>query len=252
VATDVDGGDMSRIRGWLESLSAEGPVRLALYVFVLVSIVVIAISFRLYSREFFEGILVEAHGMLFDLLVIGVFVLWLNKLGERRLTVQRYRDEIEDFLGWESDEAMHRIVGNIKRLNREGVTSIWLGKAYLRGANLRGANLSRANLTDANLSEADLTEAKLTGANLYRANLRGAELLGINLEGADLSGADLSEASLDWANLDGANLYTANLSGAVGALGSYTAETKWPEGFTQPGAWRSLRPGGRPLGHPED
>jgi hypothetical protein len=214
------GGNMSRsIRGWLESLSAEGPVRLALYVFALVTVIVIAISFRLYNKEFFEGVLVEAHGMLFDLLVIGVFVLWLNKLGERRLTIRRYREEIEDFLGWDSDEAMHRIAGNIKRLNREGVTKIWLVRAYLPRANLSLADLRDTNLRGAQLTKADLSGAQLDNADLHEANLRRADLIG-----ADLIGADLRDA-----NLRGADLAGADLRGA-----KYNENTAWPEGFTPP------------------
>ncbi len=108
--------------------------------------------------------------MSFDLLIFGLFLLWLTKPGEKRrerdLNIQRYQEEIEDYLGWDEKEAMYRIVGNIKRLNREGITNIYLKKANLKGADLHKANLEGANLTDARL-EAEgggLTDANLEGA----------------------------------------------------------------------------------------
>ncbi len=65
-----------------------------------------------------ENVFVKAHGMLFDILVIGILILFLSKLAEKRIANQRYLDEIDDFRDWESDEAAHRIAGNIRRLNK--------------------------------------------------------------------------------------------------------------------------------------
>ncbi len=58
--------------------------------------------------------------MLFDILVIGIFILSLNRLAEKRIENQRYIDEIDDFRGWRSKEAAYKIAGNIRRLNRNG------------------------------------------------------------------------------------------------------------------------------------
>ena len=67
----------------------------------------------------------------------------------------------------------------------------------LEGDELRGAVLSARD---------DLSGANLTGANLQFISLRGANLILVHLNGANLSGA--------------------NLQGAT-----YTAFSKWPEGF---------------------
>ena len=51
-----------------------------------------------YSESgFLEGILIEAHGMVLDILVIGVFILILNRLGQKQLDIRRYEEEIDDF-----------------------------------------------------------------------------------------------------------------------------------------------------------
>jgi len=116
-----------------------------------------------------KNIRVEAHGMLFDILVLGLLFSWLHNRGEKRRLIQRYTDEIDDFRGWEEEEAAKRIRGNIFRLNREGVHNINLNRCFLKGADLMEANLMGANLWEAVLEEADLMEANLTGAELMGA-----------------------------------------------------------------------------------
>ena len=39
----------------------------------------------------------EAHGMIFDIAVIGILIFWLNKNGETRQRIRTYKDEIDDF-----------------------------------------------------------------------------------------------------------------------------------------------------------
>jgi hypothetical protein len=88
------------------------PVAISITVFIVATLVVVGLSYKDYGPEFWLNVKVEAHGMLFDILVIGVLILWLNQLGEKRREIQRYIDEIDDFRGWESEEAAHRIRGD--------------------------------------------------------------------------------------------------------------------------------------------
>lgn len=241
-----------RLFSTFEKLAADRPVFLAFLVFVLATLIVVPASLPFYLLDpwgFLENIMSEAHGMLFDLLVIGCFGYWLTHRVERRQKNNRYREEIEDFRGWQSPEATHRIVGNIRRLNRGGVkTNMQLTEAYLRGANLadvsladadlwgadlegamlrdatlNGANLAGANLAQANLERADLRETDMRGAHLQEADLervllddadlRGATLTSADLQYASLKGTNLERSSLNGANLRGARLEKANLSG---------------------------------------
>ena len=78
--------DSSKLDTVIEILSSDRPILLAFFVFLGATILVVSLTgwFYAYNAAFLENILVEAHGMLFDLLIIGVFVLWLNSKGERR------------------------------------------------------------------------------------------------------------------------------------------------------------------------
>ena len=147
-----------------------------------------------------------------ELISIAVTVLIIDRLYQRRQTeqekeqrIKRYREELGDYLGWQSEEATYRIVGLIRRLNQEGVAEINLRRAYLKAAELDGVNLGGAYLMRANLK----------GVNLYKANLRRAQMHAVNLEGADLREANLEEADLYEANIKGAYLVGANVKLAV-------------------------------------
>ena len=157
------------------------PVQISLMVAVFFSAVVFYTSFikNDYNGNFLESVRVEAHGMIFDLWIIGVFILFLNEIERKRNENQKYKDEIDDFRYWESEEAGYRIVGNIKRLNRNNITNIDLNRCFLYLAKLRKVNLKGANLQEANLVGSDIKEVNLKGVNLKGANLKGAKNLTI-------------------------------------------------------------------------
>lgn len=206
------------------------PVIAGLFLFAIVALVVLAVSWHRYSNsDFMEGIIIEAHGMLLDVLVVGVFLAMLLRLGARKQEIQRQEEGIDDYRGWESDEASHRIAGCIRRLNRLGVTTMtltdcWLSKAVLTEANLEGSRLIEANLDDAVLCRTVFRAAYLNNASLQRADLRGASFQdalakranfsGANLTRANLYGCDLRNSTFESANLEEAAFLDTNLSGA--------------------------------------
>lgn len=215
------------LRGILAQWAADHPMKLPPIIFFLYTALLAAITdlFNYYDDgEIFKDIAVEAHGMALDLLIIGWFLLWITNLGERRVTIKRYREEIDDFRGWQSTEAAYRIRGIIRRLNEAGVTKITLDRVFLVGTNLEKLNLEGASLESAhlegtqlnwsNLRKANLTNAKLENAFLMWADLRGAYLEVAKLRGAMLNGANLSEAFLFGTDLTGADLAKADLRGA--------------------------------------
>ncbi len=124
--------------------------------------------------------------MLFDILVFGVIILCLNKLVGKRIEKwnenQRYLEEIDDFRGWESDEAAYRIAGNLRRLMRNG----YKGRIDLEGCYLSSINLSNDKLLK--YISKHLSGVNFAGASFLHTDLRGFDLEGANLKGADLRG----------------------------------------------------------------
>ena len=117
-----------------------------------------------------HDVIVESHGVLFDLLVFGILLSLYEALRDKRDKIERLHEEIDDYRGWDEKEAMYRIVGAIRRLNKLKINEINLSTCYLQEAKLQGANLQTAKLQGANLQKAKLQGANLKGANLRAAN----------------------------------------------------------------------------------
>ncbi len=239
------------VKHFLEKLNAivEKPVLTSFLVLILLSFIVIGLSYHYYQEDYYNfvgQVLAEAHGMIFDIAVIGILIYWLNENGQTRLRIRTYKDEIDDFRQWESEEAAFRTVGNVKRLNRHKIYDINLVNCYLAKTNLsyvvlKDANLNSANVTQSqlvqcslekarmnqtnfegsNLNQADLNQAYANGANfkdsfMIKTNMEGAFLIKANFQNAFLMEANLKEAHLVEANFENANLYKADLRGADG------------------------------------
>ncbi len=164
-------------------------------ILAVVILVVIDMIFKPGGISFWDNIFAELHGMLFDVAIILFLFNWIESKRDKKLRIERYKEEIEDFRQWKNEEAMHRIRGLIRRLNEEGITNLNLHGAYLRKADLTGAKLQGANLIGANLQNASFRWANLKGAYIRDAHLEGARLLDTNLELFQLKAAYLADNS---------------------------------------------------------
>lgn len=195
----------------------EKPLLTAALVLMGVSIIVFSLSLKYYLNDFdafWAQILAEAHGMIFDIAVIGILLFWLNQNGEIRQRIRTYKDEIDDFRLWESEEAAFRTVGNLKRLNRHKIHEINLVNCYLARTNLNYVNLKGSNLNSANISNSSLIETNLENTRLNQTNLENSNLNQVNLKGAYASGANFKDAFLIKAQFEGAFLIKTNFKNA--------------------------------------
>ncbi|MDX2304420.1 MAG: pentapeptide repeat-containing protein [Microscillaceae bacterium] len=196
----------------------ENPIITSFFVLIIVSGIVIGLSIPYYLNDFndfYQQILAEAHGMLFDIAVIGILILWLHNHGENRRRIRTYLDEIDDFRLWDSEEAAYRTAGNIKRLNRHGIHDLNLADCYLARTNLNYVNLSRANLNLANLSHAHLIGSFLVESRLNQTNFEQANLNHCDLQKAYANGANFNSAFLINANFENSYLIKANFENAI-------------------------------------
>src|SRR5215204_705105 len=191
----------------------EKPILTSSLVLVVVTVIVLSLSLPYYLRDFdtfIQQVLAEAHGMIFDIAVIGILLFWLNKNGETRQRIRTYKDEIDDFRLWESEEAAFRTVGNLKRLNRHKIHEINLVNCFLPRTNLNYVNLSGSNLNSSNVCQSTLIESNLVNARLNQTNFENSNLNQADLTGAYESGANFKDAFLIKANFEAAFLIKAN------------------------------------------
>lgn len=216
---------MEPIKAWL----VDSPLRFLLTAALLAVLVFIPYDILVLTVQDRKALWIEGHSLLFDLLVFGVVLTAYETIRRRREErAQRQRERarriehfeyaLDDYRDWNERPATLRIIGTVKRLNREGCTAIDLSYCHLTHGRLlevqlRGANLRRTNFRQAELWRADLREAKAVEANFERAVLWGADLRGADLWRANLKGADLRDADLRGAHLTGAHLEGAKVSG---------------------------------------
>lgn len=197
---------------------SEKPVSISTIILFFLLIIVVSLSIPVIvqkPQEFYGQILVEAYGMLFDLAIIGILIFWLNKKGEERLRVRTYKDEIDDFRLWESDEAAFRTVGNIKRLNRHGINEINLVNCYMAKANLNYINLEKSNMNSANLSDSSMLEARLTNSRLNQTDFSNSNLNQAQFKNAYASGAIFDNCYLIKSSFENAFLIKTDFSNAL-------------------------------------
>jgi hypothetical protein len=157
--------------------------------------------------ENWRDVLIEAHGLLFDVILFGIILSIYNLRLKKREKIESLKEKLNIYKEWNKKESMHRSVGIIIGLNKLGITEIDLRGQFLSKANLPEVKLSKSILISANLVNADLSFSDLSKADLFLTNLKGA-----NLSGANLSGADLSMANLSMANLCNADITHTDLS----------------------------------------
>lgn len=194
----------------------ERPILTSFVILLLSALVIAVLSWQHYVsiEDFGAQILVEAHGMLFDIAIIGILMYWLNQNGEIRQRIRSYLNEIDDFRLWRSEESAFRIVGNIRRLNRHKIYDINLANCHLLKTNLSYVNLAGANLNSANLSNCSLVEISFEGARMNQTNFENANLNSGNLKGAYATGSNFQDAYMIKVNLQNAFLIKANMRNA--------------------------------------
>lgn len=209
--------EFNKIFQYLKALTEKQLLTTSIVLFV-IAFVVITLSFPHYSgpvHYFYENLLVEAHGMIFDLLVIGILLVWLNKIGEKRVRIKRYQEEIDDFRHWVNEEASFRIAGDIKRLNKDQIFNIDLYNCYLKNVNLNYVNLTGSNMNYVNLEDSTLQNAILNNVRLNQANLQNVKMQGIQLVNSQLSGVNFMFTTPIKADFTNSNLIKAKFKGAV-------------------------------------
>lgn len=235
---------------WLENIATD-PISISVAVFAVMLGFVVFISMDYYGpRSFTENLLAEAHGVLIDILMLGVIIVWLQQKGNQKLLAKRYQEEIDDFRNWKAEEAARRIRGNIKRMNEIGIGAIDLSNCYLRNMDMRrckldGANLWKSDLSfcdlrntsvqnaymeETNLYSANISDSVFKGSLMWKADLKNADMRNTvfinasmqdskmnesDLENSDFENADLRNADMTECNLTGANLKFCNLEGTV-------------------------------------
>jgi len=189
-----------------------------LFVALLLVAILVAIVMDLFDSEFSpHDIIVEYHGLVFDLFIFGVILTVYESRRSKKDKIDRYREEIDDYRFWHSEESLHRIKGLIKRLDKLNVSFIDLSHCQLiearwfsqyksmrwifSGADLTESVFLMVDMQKSKFLVTTLTNATFVEVNLMDCNFGSAKMLGVRFEKCNLNGVDFGSAvvdRLDW------------------------------------------------------
>lgn len=199
---------------WLK----KNKVSFFLYATIMIGSLLLWIDYKsgnLFSKSFWDNVLVEAHGMFLDILLFGIILTTYERLIERHKDNERLQEEIEDYNNWKDSEATYRIVGNIKRLVKNGVTGINVRNCYLNEAKLRQICLVKCKLTGSTLIKADLRSSDLTDSTLISTDFTNAFLVDVNFQNSNCINVNFNGSFLGGANFKNVDLSTCSFEGAI-------------------------------------
>ncbi len=172
----------------------------------------------------------SVHGIFLDSVIFCLVGIALFGFRDRRVRIERYCEELEDFRFANSREAIIRKESIIRRLSRLKAKIPEMKGIVLTGANLTDLRLDGALLAGSRIESVDFTNARLdhskfneytAGTNgdgglvsekavCTKAVFRGAALCDADLRGLDLQELDFEKAALKRSKIDFANLRKSN------------------------------------------
>lgn len=206
---------IARIKHWWGILFSETLIGQS--VLLLALGLMIAIAWQRFGGGVALGdVMVEFWGLLFDIFFIVILLGVFQYRQQRRQDTARQHEIIEDLKRWNNQEAMHRIVGALRRLNGIGQTAVDLTGAALSDAKLKGygvTSLRGSKLSGGGWADETLRESSFKNVDFSRLDLRdvvfGFDAWGFgsatsgryedcNFCDADLQGSCFDLAELQW------------------------------------------------------
>ena len=184
------------------------PVRIGIRIFLLFTLVVIIFSWSHYSNlEFWKDVTVEAHGMLMDLLIIGVITLWLNEKGRKEIEINRNKYDIGIFKDWKSETSAYLILKAIVQLNQLKVFAIDISWANLKWLN----HLLHIRIIEGSCSWAIFDGIGLAGCVFDGSDFIKSSFKKTIISASSFRNCDMSESNFDHAQIMSADFSNANL-----------------------------------------
>lgn len=189
-----------------------------LFIIIAISCFLIVSIFDFFDQDFsFHDILVEFHGLVFDLIIFGILITTYETISSKKEKIERYYEELSDYKFWKSEESMYRTRGIIKRLVCLGEKKLDLSFCYLAndnsmllytemtewnftGATLTNCGFGASNMTSSNFTLAKLNRGTFIDVNLTHSNFRNTNLYLTKFENCNLTNVDFLNAPVESKN----------------------------------------------------
>lgn len=167
------------------------------------------VLFYPFVSSFFQNIIIEAHGIVPDLLIFGI----LMTIYERwRGKVEVHLGSIEKYMSQHTPEATAAILNIIKEMNKMEASRFQLSECTLSQQDMRHFDFTGSSFHRVNFEESDLTLVELDKCRLRDVNFSNAILRSVTFSGSELDKINFSGAKLNDVNFNNADLRTIDFS----------------------------------------
>jgi uncharacterized protein YjbI with pentapeptide repeats len=178
----------------------------------------------LYNKDFWENFLVEMHGIVFELSIIGVLILWLDSKRSKSGDIKRLREDLDDYSTLDFPEINVKKLGHIKRLNEHGIKGIDVQNLVLNGLKVKGVSVEGTRLIGLKIVAGSIVGStfksmKMRSSDFQKSTIKSTtfescELLKSNFIESSCKGVDFSNSSLERADFTNANLQSSVFNGS--------------------------------------
>lgn len=176
----------------------------------------------LYEKGFWENILVEAHGIVIELVFVGILVIWLDSRRSKNSEILRLNEDLVDYAQLDFPEINVKKLGHIKRLNAAGVMQInvqnlALNRLDVRDVFMRDSKTIGLKVSNGTISNSTFVNVKMRSSNFEKTTIKGSKfencsLLKSKFSNAICKGVSFSNSILERADFINANLQSSNFS----------------------------------------
>jgi uncharacterized protein YjbI with pentapeptide repeats len=183
-------------------------------------------SIGLYNRDFWVNTIVSLHGVVIELGVFGVLVLWLDTKREHKQAINRQLEDLVDFATLDIPEINMKKVGHIKRLNSSNfktisVSNLTIPKMIISDIELHKSKLIGFKIPHGQIKETKFVESKMRSSNFENATLKNTIFENCNLyktnfnsilaRGINFTGSCLERSSFISSDLKNSNFKNCDL-----------------------------------------
>lgn len=161
-----------------------------------------------------HDILVEAHGLIFDLLIFGLIWTVFEFYKNKREKVTSKKEEIDDLIQLKTEEASVGIISKMNSLYFLGVRKFYISGAFLKNGSLQEMDLTDSIMVLINFENGSFVRSNLKNVDLRTSNLKNVYFTDANLENTKLCNSNLTNARFTVTNFTKSDLTNCDLRGA--------------------------------------
>lgn len=189
-----------------------------------------SIDFLIFTEEsFIESFVTNLWNSFIDIVLFTVILYLFLRNEEKKETIKKYHENIDDCRFWFSDEAAFKNAANIRRLNSLKLHKFDLSKSMLKGIKLKksyfidskfmgscldNCNYESSEFKKSNFQGASIKNTKLYNSKIIECNLRYVKLIDSNLKSIKITNSNLSDTDFTNTDLTASTIIDCDFSNA--------------------------------------